>query len=84
VTLYHFTNDKGAEMGIRLKKEAQKHGFAFETVNLVIAYAQTVLGLRYLNYESFLQNAPSIHLAEKAGFEEVYQDRLKRHFRKLL
>jgi len=82
--LFAFTSDGGAEVGIRLKKEAQKKGYAFEAVNLVLAYAADVLGLRYLVYESFLENAPSIALAEKLGFEETYQDRLKRHFKKPL
>jgi len=83
-TLWNFTNDGGAEVGIRLKKESQKHGYAQEAVTLLMSYAQNVLGLHYLNYESFLENAPSIALAKKLGFADVYQDRLKRHFRKPL
>ena len=83
-TLWNFSNDSGAEVGIRLKKEAQKHGYAQEAVKLLLDYAQNTLGLRYLIYESFLENAPSIALAKKMGFVDVYQDRLKRHFRKAL
>jgi len=83
-TLWNFSNDSGAEVGIRLKKEAQKHGYAQEAVKLLLGYAQNTLGLRYLIYESFLENAPSIALAKKMGFVDVYQDRLKRHFRKAL
>jgi RimJ/RimL family protein N-acetyltransferase len=82
VVLSNFSSDGGAEVGIRLKKEAQKKGYAFESVSLVLAYANEVLGLRYILYESFLENAPSIALAKKLAFEETYQDRLKRHFKK--
>jgi RimJ/RimL family protein N-acetyltransferase len=84
VVLHNFTVDGGAEVGIRLRKEAQKQGFAHEAIALVLSYAEEVLGLHYILYESFLANLPSLTLAEKLGFEETYQDRLKRHFKKTL
>lgn len=82
VVLFDFSADQGAEIGIRLKKEAQKKGYAQEAVKLVMGYAKEGLALHYLNYESFLENAPSIAVAEKMGFSGIYQDRLKIHFRK--
>jgi RimJ/RimL family protein N-acetyltransferase len=84
VVLGSFSGDGGAEVGIRLKRTAQKQGYAQESVNLLMGYAKDVLALRYLTYESFLENGPSIRVAEKLGFEEAYQDRLKIHFRKNL
>jgi RimJ/RimL family protein N-acetyltransferase len=84
VLLSSFSADGGAEIGIRLKREAQKQGFAQESLTLLMGYAKAVLALRYLTYESFLENTASIRVAEKLGFEELYQDRLKVHFRKSL
>jgi RimJ/RimL family protein N-acetyltransferase len=82
VVLENFTTDRGLGIGIRLKKEAQKHGYAFEAVSLALAYAKDVLGFAYARYECFLPNEASIALAKRLGFSETSQDRLKIHYEK--
>jgi RimJ/RimL family protein N-acetyltransferase len=80
VVLYHFTSLQGAEIGIRLKKEAQGKGYAQEALRLFLDYAKNVLGLSYLEYESYKANLPSLALTEKVGFTLLYEDKERRHY----
>jgi len=79
MVLYHFTNLSGAEIGIRLSKGEQKKGYAFEALEMFLSYAKNVLGLSYLEFESYRANLPSLRLAEKAGFQKLYEDEERCH-----
>lgn len=79
VVLYHFTSLSGAEIGIRLAKEEQGKGYASEALPMFLSYAKNVLGLSYLEYESYRANLPSLQLAEKTGFRKLYEDEERRH-----
>lgn len=78
-TAYHFTSLGGAELGIRLVKEAQGKGYAKEALSLLIAFFKRI-GLRSLDYECYLANEASSRLAESVGFRLFRQDRQEAYY----
>jgi RimJ/RimL family protein N-acetyltransferase len=80
ITLYAFNSLGGAEVGIRLAKKAQGKGYAKEALQLMVGFARD-LGLRYLDYECYLLNRPSLALAETLGFTPLREDQERRYYR---
>jgi diamine N-acetyltransferase len=57
-----------AGVGILIRKEFREHGYASETLEILIHYAFDVLKLRQLYSNMTPENTASISLFEKAGF----------------
>jgi len=77
--LYHFTSLNSAEIGIRLVKEAEGHGYAIEALGLLIDFAKN-LGLRSLSFECFSRNERSLRLAARLGFRKTSEGDGKLYF----
>jgi diamine N-acetyltransferase len=59
-------------LGILIGEEKyRKKGFAFEAINLLMAYAAEKWGVKQLNASMFMDNEASYQLFLKAGFTEI-------------
>lgn len=60
-----------AGVGILIhKNENRNHGYAFDALNAIFEFSVEVLGLKQLFANISANNEVSIHLFEKAGFEQ--------------
>lgn len=57
-----------AELGYRIAREHQHHGFAVEAVSRLLDHAFTALGLHRVIAYTGCENEPSIRLLERVGF----------------
>jgi ribosomal-protein-serine acetyltransferase len=67
-----YTVDRGTrtgEVGYWLRQTAQGRGYAQEAVEHVLEYASRELGLRQFEAHIAIDNAPSLRLAERLGFD---------------
>lgn len=61
-----------AAVGILIAEEdSRNQGYAFEAMQLMEEYAEHILGFHNLYCSIHADNAPSIRLFEKAGFERI-------------
>ena len=67
--------NKKAELGIILKKDYRKKGYAKEALNLVLEYAFNKMNLHRVEAEVIEYNTASLKLVEKFGF--VLEGRLR-------
>ncbi|MCH3908853.1 MAG: GNAT family N-acetyltransferase [Bacilli bacterium] len=79
LVLYHFTPFGSLELGIRLFKEYQGHGYAKEVLSSAILYLKK-LGFSYLEYECYKSNVSSRALAESLMFSLKREDEERRYY----
>ena len=65
------------EMGWIFARHAQGQGYASEAVAAALAWADTALRAREIVAIIAPENAPSIRVAEKAGFDEIVEARYR-------
>ncbi|MCI2069593.1 MAG: GNAT family N-acetyltransferase [Bacilli bacterium] len=65
ICLYNFTNEGEGEIGVRLFKEKQNQGYAYEGLLKIIDYAYHQLLLSSLYISAFKENLPSLRLIHR-------------------
>lgn len=73
VVLHNF-KENSVETGVRILKNHQQKGYAFEALLLLISYVKENLKPRFITSKCFKQNTRSYSLLKKCGFLEDYQD----------
>jgi ribosomal-protein-alanine N-acetyltransferase len=69
ICLWNFLEDGTAEMGYELLPSAQGKGIMGEAMKVVIGYGLNALGLKKIEAFTHKDNAGSLKLLEKNGFE---------------
>ncbi len=81
ITLGELNNDNECEIGYRIKKSEQKHGFTYESLSVILEYLYRKVGLFAIKAKSYHKNLPSINLLKKLGFEEISSDETFKYFK---
>jgi RimJ/RimL family protein N-acetyltransferase len=70
-TLYNFRSE-GCELGIKIgPRDLRGHGYASETVNLLVEYVFENLGLKRIRGSTLAHNVRMQRVFEKCGFVET-------------
>jgi [ribosomal protein S5]-alanine N-acetyltransferase len=77
----HHTDTKTIEIGLWIKKSAQRNGYGTETVKALINFVENNFVIDYLFYPVDKENWPSRKIPEKLGFStELTYDKKKSEF----
>lgn len=68
------------ELGYIIGKAYQRKGYGMEVCRGILAYAKEELGMEFLNCFIGEDNRPSLALAEKLGFEKVWEEKINNLF----
>lgn len=80
--LYDIEEHQSAALGITMKRRHYKdRGFGTQAELLAIRYVFEVLDIPVLYADSVLTNTRSQHVLEKVGFQFLYEDRERKHYR---
>lgn len=62
------TDPTSAELGITLKSEAQRQGYAGEVLRGLVGYCFSTLHMKHITARIFSRNQPALNLVERNGF----------------
>ena len=80
--LYDIVANKSATLGITMKNKNYKdRGFGTRAEQLAIEYVFDQLDIPVLYADSVLTNTRSQHVLEKVGFQFIYADEQRKHYR---
>ena len=80
--IYNIVDGESASLGITMKNRTYKdRGFGTQAERLAIEYVFTQLDIPVLYADSVLTNTRSQHVLEKVGFQLMYADEQRKHYR---
>ena len=80
--IYNIINDESATLGITMKNKNYKdRGFGTRAEQLAIEYVFYQLDIPVLYADSILTNTRSQHVLEKVGFQFIYEDEQRKHYK---
>ena len=80
--LYDIVSEKSATLGITMKSKKYKDkGYGTQAERLAIDFVFNELDIPVLYADSILTNTRSQHVLEKVGFQFLYADEQRKHYR---